>query len=179
MPLLPPACPMTETAVWQQSAWSKVSNHPYYQSKPPTWAAQFLCWKIQIIPCEFAFLSCQRHTIYILCIHDTCNQWWDCYTSFDKRRYFVGSYHSPAFRTAVYISRDLGDCRAKDVEEMNGHFLMFNKKYYLNQCKSFSSPQKPTTKWVTRTLITKSDIIIPAIIRIGQRNVKYDNLFSI
>ena len=127
IPLLPPACPMTETAVWQQSAWSKVSNHPYYQSKPPTWAAQFLCWKIQIIPCEFAFLSCQRHTIYILCIHDTCNQWWGCYTSFDKRRYFVGSYHSPAFRTAVYISRDLGDCRAKDVEEMNGHFLMFNK----------------------------------------------------
>ena len=42
MPLLPPACPMTETAVWQQSAWSKVSNHPYYQSKPPTWAAQFI-----------------------------------------------------------------------------------------------------------------------------------------
>lgn len=25
------------------------------------------------------------------------------------------------------LARDLGDCRAKDVEEMNGHFLMFNK----------------------------------------------------
>ena len=57
--------------------------------------------------------------------------------------------------------------------------LKKEQKYYLNQCESFSSPQKPTTKCVTRTLTTKSDSIIPAIIRIGQRNVKYDNLFSI
>ena len=57
--------------------------------------------------------------------------------------------------------------------------LKKEQKYYLNQCDSFSSPQKPTTKCVTRTLTTKSDSIIPAIIRIGHRNVKYDNLFSI
>ena len=54
-------------------------------------------------------------------------------------------------------------------QDGNGRIgLKKEQKYYLNQCESFSSPQNPTTKRVTKTLTTKSDSIIPAIIRIGQ-----------
>ena len=30
------------------------------------------------------------------------------------------------------LARDLGDCHAKDVEEMNSHFLMFLIKLYMS-----------------------------------------------
>ena len=59
------------------------------------------------------------------------NLWWE----FDSLIPCETSNHYDYWFFVIYannepnpvLARDLGDCRAKDVEEMNGHFLMFNK----------------------------------------------------